>query len=161
MADTDHVLAGDHPVPLDPRYIQVLRTTIALRAVALVMGAMILEAAGPVPGGWLSAPLAIMGTAAAAVLPARQYARWSYRMGDGRLQVVRGILFRSDTVVPFGRVQHIDVQQGPLERLWRLGSLTLFTAGTHNTSVTLPGLPHTQALAMREAIRAQIRQDTM
>ena len=71
---------------------------------------------------------------------------------------MRGLLFRSDTVVPFGRVQHIDVHQGPLERAYGLGTLVLHTAGTHNASVSLPGLAHGDALAMREDIRARVRE---
>ena len=161
MNDADPIIANGHPLKLDLNYIHVLRARVALRAVVPVLAAVILETASSVGAGWLSVPLAIAGIVATVLLPGRQYARWSYRSGDDRLQVVRGILFRSDTVVPFGRVQHIDVHQGPLERLWHLGSLTLFTAGTHNASVTLPGLPHAEALAMRETIRARIRQDTM
>ncbi len=82
-------------------------------------------------------------------------------MADERLRVVRGLLFHSDTVVPFGRVQHIDVDQGPLERAYDIATLTVHTAGSHNASVHLPGLKHGDALAMRDAIRAAIRRDTL
>lgn len=161
MSDVEPATASDTPHTLDPRYIHVLRVRMALQALPLILAAVILEAATPVRGGWLLVPACLIALAAVLLLPGRQYARWRYQAGEDRLQVVRGILFRSDTVVPFGRVQHIDVHQGPLERAWQLGSLTLFTAGTHNASVTLPGLPHAEALVMREAIRARIRQDTM
>jgi len=82
-------------------------------------------------------------------------------MGADRLRVVRGLLFRSDTVVPFGRVQHIDVDQGPLERYYGLATLTLHTAGSHNASVHLPGLLNEDAAAMREVIRAHIKRETL
>ena len=62
--------------------------------------------------------------------------------------------------MPFGRVQHIDVDQGPLERAFHLATLTVHTAGSHNASVSLPGLAHEDAVAMREEIRAAIRRDT-
>ena len=78
-------------------------------------------------------------------------------MGDDRLSVVRGILFRRDTVVPFGRVQHIDVHQGPIARFFGIASLTLHTAGSHNASVTLPGLEEKIARAMRDEIRNHIK----
>jgi membrane protein YdbS with pleckstrin-like domain len=161
MSDADPSTAREHLLALDPRYTHVLRARTALRALPLILAVVVLEAASPVRGGWLSVPACLIAILAVLLLPSRQYARWRYQASEDRLQVVRGILFRSDTVVPFGRVQHIDVHQGPLERAWQLGSLTLFTAGTHNASVTLPGLPHAQALAMRETIRARIRQDTM
>jgi membrane protein YdbS with pleckstrin-like domain len=75
--------------------------------------------------------------------------------------VVRGLLFRSDTVVPFGRVQHIDVHQGPLDRFFGIATLTLHTAGNHNASVSLPGLGEPLAREMREEIRAHIRRETL
>jgi membrane protein YdbS with pleckstrin-like domain len=64
-------------------------------------------------------------------------------------------------VVPFGLVQHIDVHQGPLERVYGLATLVLHTAGTHNASVSLPGLGHGDAMAMREEIRAHVKHETM
>ena len=70
--------------------------------------------------------------------------------------MVRGLWWRRDITVPFGRVQHLDVTQGPLERLFGLGTLVLHTAGNHNSSVALPGLAHAQALTMRDAIRAHV-----
>src|SRR3546814_11642477 len=77
-------------------------------------------------------------------------------MGDDRLRVVRGILFRADSVVPFGRVQHIDVNQGPLERFYGLATLTVHTAGTHNASVHLPGLEEALARAMRRSAERRV-----
>lgn len=94
-------------------------------------------------------------------LPARRYAHKGYVMSDDRLRVARGLLFRSDTVVPFGRVQHIDVTQNPLERLYGLATLVVHTAGTHNSSVALAGLKRADADAMREDIRRHIKRETL
>lgn len=147
--------------PLDHRYLKVLRVRAAANGLVLLVAALVGEAATPLPFGSLLAPAGLAMLALVLLLPGRQYKRWGFDAGADRLRVARGVLFRADTTVPFGRVQHIDVTQGPLERAWRLGSLTLHTAGTHNASVVLPGLAHEEALAMREAIRAHIRRDTM
>jgi membrane protein YdbS with pleckstrin-like domain len=82
-------------------------------------------------------------------------------MATDRLRVVKGVMFHSDSVVPFSRVQHLDVEQGPLERLFGIARLILHTAGTHNSSVTLPGLQHETATAMREDIRRHVKQESM
>ncbi len=82
-------------------------------------------------------------------------------MAAQRLRVVRGLWWRSDSMVPFGRVQHIDVDRGPLERYYGLATLTVHTAGTHGASVHLPGLLHDDALAMRDTIRAHIKRETV
>ena len=73
------------------------------------------------------------------MLPHRIYRRWGYDMGDEQLRVLRGFLWRTDTIVPFNRIQHIDVAQGPLQRLFGLSTLIVHTTGTHNSIVTLPG----------------------
>ena len=102
----------------------------------------------------------LVATYALVRVPLRRYNARGYSLAEERLRVVRGVFFRADTVVPFGRVQHIDVGQGPLERAYGLATLTVHTAGTHNASVSLPGLRHADATAMREDIRAAIRRDT-
>jgi membrane protein YdbS with pleckstrin-like domain len=61
--------------------------------------------------------------------------------------------------VPFGRVQHIDVTQGPLERRFGLGTLVLHTAGTRSGAVGLPGLLFEEAGQIRDHIRLKIRED--
>ena len=94
-------------------------------------------------------------------VPLRRYQARGYDMGTDRLRVVRGIMFHSDTVVPFGRIQHIDVNQGPLQRLYDIATLTVHTAGTHNASVHLPGLANADAMAMREEIRSHIKRETL
>ena len=145
---------------LDPRYKTMMRVIAALVAVALLVGATIAEIAIPGWTGVVWAPAALVVAYLVLYLPMRRFATRGYSLAEERLRVVRGVLFRSDTVVPFGRVQHIDVDQGPLERGFGLATLTVHTAGSHNSSVSLPGLAHQDALSMREAIRAAIRRNT-
>ena len=107
-------------------------------------------------------PLAIGFFAFGAVVlsPDRIYRRLGYAL-DGRLiRIVRGWLFHVDTVVPFVRVQHIDVTRGPFDKLFGTASLVIHTAGTHNSVVTLPGLAPDRASAIRDLIRADIRADS-
>jgi len=147
--------------PLDPNYARLLRVNLLLVLLPFLIGAIVLEAAGmPLPG-LAFVPVLLVGGWALLHLPLRRYHARGYDMGADRLRVVKGVLFHVDTVVPFGRVQHLDVEQGPLERLFGLATLTLHTAGTHNASVALPGLAHETALEMREAIRAHVRRETM
>jgi len=75
------------------------------------------------------------------------------------LRTVRGWLFHTDTVVPFVRVQHIDVTRGPIDKMFGTASLVVHTAGTHNSVVVLPGLAPERAAEIRDAIRAEIRAD--
>ena len=66
------------------------------------------------------------------------------------MSIRRGVVWRSEISVPRSRVQHTDVSQGPLQRRFGLATLILHTAGTHHASVSLAGLPHAAALAIRD-----------
>lgn len=153
---------GDEALtPLHPDHVKVLRLQACLVALPFVVGALVLETAGLLPFGAILVPVLLLAAWFVVRTPLRRYSAKGYVMGEDRLRVVRGLLVRSDSVVPFGRIQHIDLDQGPLERLYDLATLTVHTAGTHNASVHLPGLRNADAVAMREAIRAHIRRETV
>ena len=147
--------------PLHPNFVKEVRIGWIIAALPPVIVAAILETRGLLPRGAFLVPVLLLAALAILRVPLRRYQARGYHMARDRLRVVKGLLFRSDTVVPFGRVQHIDVHQGPIERAYGLGTLVLHTAGNHNSSVSLPGLGHNDALAMREEIRAHVKRETM
>jgi len=155
----------DALTPLHPNYKLLMRILAAINGVLLIVAALVLEsflsAEFGVPFGIVSGPVALIALFLVIRIPAARYNARGYQLGNDRLRVVRGVLFHSDTVVPFGRVQHIDVDQGPVERAFGLATMTLHTAGSHNASVSLPGLGHESATDMRETIRAHIRRESM
>ena len=152
---------ADRLTPLHPNYVKAVRVGTAVFTLPFMIGALMLEAAGVLPRGSFVVPVLLLALYAIIRVPLRRYQARGYQMGGDRLRVVRGLIFRSDTVVPFGRVQHIDVHQGPIERGYGLATLILHTAGNHNASVALPGLGHEDALEMREEIRAHVKRETM
>ena len=91
--------------------------------------------------------------------PPRRYRAWGYAMDPEELQVRRGVWTRVQTVVPLDRVQHIDVSQGPLERMLGICSLVLHTAGTLHSQIVVPGLTRSTAERMRDEIRGRIREE--
>ena len=159
MDDTG--LEAEPLTQLDPAYTTVMRIEGLLTTIPFVIGAAVLALADIVPP-WLPAlPVVILAAILIFVLPLKRYRSRGYHMASDRLRVVKGVLFHSDSVVPFSRVQHLDVEQGPLERLFGIARLILHTAGTHNSSVTLPGLRHETATAMREEIRQHVKRESM
>ena len=150
---------------LHPGYAHALRVRTTLTAIPFLIGALVLETAflgeGLFPSGIIAGPVLLIALALIIRVPSTRYNARGYQISADRLRVVRGLLFRSDTVVPFGRVQHIDVHQGPLDRFFGIATLTLHTAGNHNASVSLPGLGEPLAREMREDIRAHIRRETV
>ena len=151
----------DTLTPLHPNHVKLLRIIALLAAVPFVIASLVLEVSRVLPAGFFAVPVVLVAAFLVIRVPLRRYHARGYDMGDDRLRVVRGVLFHSDTVVPFGRIQHIDVNQGPLQRFYGLATLTVHTAGTHNASVHLPGLGHEDAAEMRETIRAHIRRETI
>ena len=153
--------AASELTELHPNHVKILRIQAFLVAAPFVLGSLVLEMAQLVPPGMFAVPVLLAALFLIIRVPLRRHHARGYAMSDDRLRVVRGLLFRSDTVVPFGRVQHIDVNQGPLERYYDLATLTLHTAGSHNASVHLPGILNQDALAMREVIRSHIKRETV
>lgn len=149
--------------PVEPAYRHVIRLNTLIFALAFVVGAGVLETVMAVKGGMqpgaIFAPVLALAAFIVVFLPQRKWRRWGYSGADEQLRVARGWLFRTDTIVPFKRIQHIDVAQGPVERMFGLASLTVHTAGTHNSIVTLPGLARDDAEAMRDTMRLHIRRE--
>ena len=153
----------DAMTPLDPGYVWVLRIRAAVSALLPIGGFAVLDFSVPpefgIPPGLITGSAVLLALLALILLPRRRWRAWGYREEEDELHVRRGLLVRYRTVVPFGRVQHIDVAQGPVERSFGLATLIVHTAGTRGASVPLPGLPHATAEQMRDRIRATIRQD--
>ena len=147
--------------PLNPAHVSVSRIATGFGLLPFLIGAGVLEVAQLLPPGSFIVPALLLYAYIAFVIPARRYRYWGYDMGTDRLRIVRGYMYHRDVVVPFGRIQHIDVDQGPIQRRYDLATLTVHTAGNQNSTVSLPGLLHADALTMRETIRAAIRQDTL
>lgn len=150
---------------LHPNYKLLMRVGALIFGLILVVVSVIAEAGlrdnFDVPTGIVMIPAVLFALFFVIRIPAARYNARGYQISLDRLRVVRGVFFHSDTIVPFGRVQHIDVDQGPVERALNIATLTVHTAGSHNASVSLPGLGHELAVQMREEIRAHIKRETM
>jgi uncharacterized protein len=148
-------------LPVEPGYRNVLRVRLAilwgmLTVAALFLDRVILDGASL----WLPPLLfLVVGLTAVFVLPERTYRRLRYRLTGRLLQVLRGWLVHSDTVVPLVRVQHLDVVRGPLEKMFGTATLVVHTAGTLNSTVTVPGLAPDRAAQIRDVIREHVRTD--
>lgn len=148
--------------PVAPGYRHVLRARMAVTWTVLLVGSLVADRifapSNPLAG---LGPAAVLAIAIAAILiaPGRVYRRLRYRLTDRLLQVVRGWVFHTDTIVPLVRVQHIDVVRGPFDKAFGTASLVVHTAGTHNSIITVPGLAPRRAAEIRDVIREHVRSD--
>ena len=157
-------LSADEPqlLAVEPSYRNLLRVRYAIfwgiLTVAAFVAFLVLRENAP---AYQVLPLAVpaIGLFVVIVAPERVYSRLRYRLTGRLLQVVRGWMFHSDTVVPLVRVQHLDVVRGPLDKMFGTASLVVHTAGNLNSTVTVPGLNPERAAEMRDAIREHVRTD--
>jgi uncharacterized protein len=139
--------------PVSPR-MRSMRRTIAT-AGCFVLGAAI---AGSVAAASAVAAFAI---AAATVVVAgwawwmigRNWRSWGYTERSDDLLVIHGALFRTLVVVPYGRMQLVDVVAGPIERAFGIVNVKLHTAAA-TTDARIRGLPPDEANRLRDRLAA-------
>jgi membrane protein YdbS with pleckstrin-like domain len=93
--------------------------------------------------------------------PGIDYRYHTYCVDERGIEIRHGVFWRSVENVPRSRVQHIDVSQGPLERRFGLGKLSIYTAGTEYALVALRGLTHERALRIRDHLLPGESQDAV
>ena len=67
-----------------------------------------------------------------------------------------GLLFKKTTTVPFNRIQHLEIDQGPISRFFDLAVLSVFTAGNSSDDLKLRGLKQEDVAKIKEFISSQI-----
>jgi membrane protein YdbS with pleckstrin-like domain len=119
-------------------------------ALAAVVAAAL--AAGAVVAGGVGAVVLTSVASVTAFLHGR-YRSWRYAERDEDLLVQRGLLVRKVTVVPYGRMQFIDLTAGPVDRIFGLATVQLHTAAAA-TDARVPGLARPEAERLRDRLAA-------
>jgi membrane protein YdbS with pleckstrin-like domain len=83
------------------------------------------------------------------VLPSLKWKRWRYEVREEEIELQRGILIQTRTLIPMIRVQHVDTVQGPLLRKYHLASVIINTAATAHE---IPALEESEAEELRTFI---------
>ncbi|WP_019145327.1 PH domain-containing protein [Aeromicrobium massiliense] len=107
--------------------------------------------------GGAVAVVALVGLAVDWSLAERRRARRGYLETDDEVLLTEGVMFRSMTVVPYGRLQYVDVEAGPLQRRLGIATLTVHTASPR-TAAELPGLPADEAARLRGVLTERVRE---
>jgi len=139
--------------PVSPALARMRRVLVAVVAAPVLVALALLAWLLSLPVAvWL--PLAVLVVVLAAVgwVQVGRNARWwAYAERDEDLYVRHGVMFRRLVVVPYGRMQYVDVQAGPLEQVFRIASVHLHTASP-GTSARIPGLPAEEAARLRDRL---------
>lgn len=144
---------------LQPRVVFYWYLTDLLRSVVmssmLVGGVWYWGQKDPAPPEWTwTAAVAfatfLIGTAL--VAPPLAWQRWRFGVDDELLTMRYGILFLEERLVPVPRMQHVDILRGPIERLFGLATLVVYTAGNEGSAFRVPGLSRARAEQIRDGI---------
>lgn len=103
--------------------------------------------------GVLSLIVLVAGLIISFVYPQFKYKYFTFEVKDNELIINRGILTRIKTLMPYSKLQHIDLRQSIFDRMYNLAKLTLYTAGTYSNVILLPGLPLQYAEELKEALK--------
>jgi uncharacterized protein len=147
--------------PLDRRIITVWTVqeavgfaVFALLVLAVDVGARLAGADLPGPPGLAAGLVALAGAVDAWWLPRARYRHWRYQVAEDALELRHGVVRRVHSAIPYFRVQHIDVAQGPVERAVGLARLVVHTASA-GTDATIPGIAAADADGLRRLILAR------
>ncbi len=145
--------------PVSPRLVTERRVPVAvvgLIGVALVAGAVVLASQGSSYLGLLMPGVAVLAVAGLSwfwVIP-RIVSSWMYAEREQDLLVTHGRLRRSLSVVPYGRMQVIEVSANLIAQRLGIATVKLVTASA-STDATIPGLPVEDAHALRDRLSAK------
>ena len=146
---------------LDPRVVGLWRVTGAIGFGVLLTGLLVAVVVMQISMPELGLPSLSVWVALALLCgwliywrPPRLYRSWGYRIDGKVIETRSGLLFQITRLLPLSRLQHVDLQRGPIERAFGLASLILHTAGTHEAHITIPGLDVSEAQRLRDHLVA-------
>lgn len=137
---------------VSPKYVMVELVSAIVTGIVLLGASVVLLVIG-LPWAWLALAAAAVITVIALVVAPRRARSYGYQLREDDLLFRRGIMFQRFVAVPYGRMQLIDVNRGPLARALGLADLRFVTAAAA-TGVSIPGLPHADAEELRDRLVA-------
>lgn len=143
--------------PLEPNYKYVrmvgwaIFTLIVMVAISIVM----INVGDPEVRYWISItaiPVLSVMVIISFVTAYFGYFQMGYAMRSRDILFKKGLIFRKTTIIPFNRIQHCEVNHGPIDRIFHLSSLKVFTAGGQTSDLEIPGLKEGKAQWIKDYI---------
>lgn len=136
---------------ISPRYVasQILQNVIFLAVV--IAAALALAFVLQQSWVWIPAGIVVLVTLITLVVLPRQAKAIGYMLRADDIVFRKGILWQRLIAVPYGRMQLVDITQGPLDRAFGVSQLKMVTAAA-TTGVQIPGLTQEAADALRDTL---------
>ncbi len=146
---------GERWNPVSPKLATARRITLMIVMVPVLLVLAVL--AGPSQTRVVAVALLVVWVVVLAWLwwlIGRRVRSFGYAERDDDLLVTSGIMFRRLVVVPYGRMQLVDITAGPIDRSLGVSTVQLHTAAA-STNATIPGLPPDEAAGLRDRLAAR------
>jgi membrane protein YdbS with pleckstrin-like domain len=134
-----------------PRLLTLRRLEVGLTTLVLALAAAVAAALGAVVVGVACLAAVLVAGALTERTLKRRFTAWGYLERADDLLVRRGVLFSRLSVVPYGRMQFVDVTAGPFERSFGLATVRLHTAAPASDA-RIPGLELDEAARVRDRL---------
>jgi hypothetical protein len=132
--------------------MRVAEISAVALTLAVIAGAAAWSAGNSIAAGAALGAIAL-GSAAAWWFVRNRFRAWGYLERDEDLEVRRGVLVQRLSVVPYGRMQFVEITTGPVERLFGLATVKLHTAAAASDA-RIPGLDPDEAARLRDRLAA-------
>ncbi|HWD62540.1 MAG TPA: PH domain-containing protein [Humibacter sp.] len=136
---------------VSPRYVVVVLVSSLIGG---VVAAAIAVFAWLVLGwgwAWIALIVIVVIALVQLIIAPRRARAIGYQLRDDDLLIRRGIMFQRFVAVPYGRMQLLDIERGPVDRLLGLAELKFVTAAA-SSRVSIPGLVDTDAAWLRDRL---------
>jgi uncharacterized protein len=142
-------------------WIPLSRTLMKMRQTEIVVvGAVLALIAGVAAASAGSSVAAVVAVVAVALCSAtawwfvrNRFRAWGYLERDEDLEIRRGVMVQRLSVVPYGRMQFVEITTGPVERIFGLATIRLHTAAAASDA-RIPGLHPDEAARLRDRLAA-------
>ncbi len=135
-----------------PRLLRLRQIEVAVITVPLAfLVALSFRIKHGVTAGAVSLVVVLALGALLALFVHRRFRAWRYQERYEDLVVARGVLIQRMSVVPYGRMQFVELTAGPFERMFALSTVKLHTAAAASRA-RIPGLRHEEAARLRDRL---------
>lgn len=134
--------------------LSAVRRILILVPIGIIAIAAIFTLALTTDLWWLITLITVLAIGSAVwgwIWAARNQRSWGYAENDDDLLVTSGVMFKRLVAVPYGRMQFVDVNAGPVHRAFGIATVSLHTASTE-TAADIPGIPAAEATRLRNRL---------
>jgi membrane protein YdbS with pleckstrin-like domain len=148
---------------VDGKFKTQLRVEIGVNWGLIFIAVVVASFFIPPPWHWLTIAaaglIAIVMVLLATLWVPRRYRLTGYAVEPLEVHYRTGAMWRRQTSIPINRIQHVEITQGPVERMLSLAKLVIYTAGGSGSDLAAPGLAQRKAESIRNQLLHQIGEE--